>query len=50
MGTAVGEALIYAGEALHDDVIDAQRAGEQITPASTIERVDTPAASLPCPR
>ena len=43
MGTTVDEALMHAEEALRDYVIEAERAGEAITPPSAIERVETPA-------
>ena len=42
MGTTVDEALMHAEEALRDYVIEAERAGEAITPPSAIERVETP--------
>ena len=43
MGATVDEALVHAEEALRDYVIEAERAGEAITPPSAIERVETPA-------
>ena len=43
MGTTVDEALMHAEEALRDYVIEADRAGEAITPPSAIERVERPA-------
>ena len=46
MGTTVDEALVHAEEALRDYVLEAERAGDAITPPSPIERVETPAGRV----
>lgn len=42
MGASVDEALVNAGEALRDYVIEAEAAGDAITAPTPMERVTTP--------
>ena len=53
MGASVGEVLVNAEKALRDYVIEAQEAGDAITPPTPMEQVATPAGctlvSVPSP-
>ena len=46
MGASVDEALVNAAEALRDYVIEAEEAGDAITPPTPMERVTTPAGHM----
>ena len=46
MGATVDEALVNAEEALRDYVIEAEEAGDAITPPTLMERVTTPAGHM----
>ena len=43
MGASVDEVLVNAEEALRDHVIEAEKAGDAVTPPTPMERVTTPA-------
>ena len=46
MGATVDEAFVNAEEALRDYVIEAEEAGDAITPPTLMERVTTPAGHM----